>query len=85
MLSRGRGYGKFALLFSASGTPISISPQSLLTVFALLAAVTLAIGIGFAVAGAWLVLPFAGAEVIGLAVAFAVVARRAARQHERTE
>jgi uncharacterized membrane protein len=54
-------------------------------VFALLAAVTLGIGIGFAALGAWLVLPFAGAEVIGLAIAFVAVARRAARQQERIE
>jgi hypothetical protein len=66
-------------------TPISISPNALLTVFALLAAVTLGIGIGFAALGAWLVLPFAGAEVIGLAIAFVAVARRAARQQERIE
>jgi uncharacterized membrane protein len=71
--------------FHLTGSPISISPHALLTVFALLAAVTLAIGVGFAAIGAWPVLPFAGAEVIGLAIAFALVARRAARQHERTE
>jgi uncharacterized membrane protein len=66
-------------------TLISISPNALLAVFALLAAVTLGIGIGFAALGAWLVLPFAGAEVIGLAVAFAAVARRAAQQYKGTE
>ena len=53
--------------------------------FALLAAVTLGIGIGFAAFGAWLVLPFAGAEVIGLAIAFVAVARRAAQQYKGTE
>ncbi len=72
-------------IFHLTGTPISISPNALLTVFALLAAVTLAIAIGFAAVGAWLVLPFAGAEVIGLAIAFVAVARRAEQQRERTE
>ena len=72
-------------IFHLTGTPISISPNALLTVFALLAAVTLGIGIGFAALGAWLVLPFAGAEVIGLAIAFVAVARRAAQPRERTE
>ena len=55
----------------------SISPQAMATTFALLAGVTLAIGIGFAALGAWLVLPFAGLETIALATAFAVLARRA--------
>ena len=68
-------------IFHLTGTPISISPNALLTVFALLAAVTLAIAIGFAALGAW----FAGAEVIGLAIAFVAVARRAEQQRERTE
>ena len=38
---------------------------------------TVAIGIGFAVLGAWMVLPFAGLETIALAIAFFVIARRA--------
>ena len=45
--------------------------------FAALAALTLAIGVGFAMIGAWLVLPFAGLEVLGLVVAYVVYARRA--------
>ena len=55
----------------------SISPKALATAFALLAAVTVAIGIGFAVLGAWMVLPFAGLETIALALAFFAMARRA--------
>ncbi len=55
----------------------SISPAGLLGVFAALSAVALTIGIGFAVAGAWLILPFAGLEVAGLALAFLMYARRA--------
>ena len=62
----------------------SISPMALLGVFALLAAVTIDIAIGFALLGAWLVLPFAGAEAIALAVAFIAMARRMADQ-ERIE
>ena len=45
--------------------------------FAALAALTLTIGIGFAFVGAWLVLPFAGLEVLMLAIAFIMYARRA--------
>ena len=40
-----------------------MSPAGLAKVFAALAALALAIGAGFAAAGAWLVLPFAGLEV----------------------
>ena len=54
-----------------------MSPAGLATAFAALAALTLAIGAGFAVVGAWLVLPFAGLEVLMLGVAFFVYARRA--------
>jgi uncharacterized membrane protein len=43
-----------------------------------LALVVLAIGTGFAIAGAWLVLPFAGLEVLLLAAAYLLYARRAA-------
>lgn len=43
--------------------------------FGLLAFVSLAIGAGFAAAGAWLVLPFAGLEAAGLAAAFLFHAR----------
>lgn len=62
----------------------SLSPAGLARVFALIAAVTLGIGAGFAAAGAWLVLPFAGLEAIALGVAYLVYARRAA-DYERFE
>ena len=54
----------------------SISPAALATVFALLALATLAIGVGFAAFGAWLILPFAGLETLLLAGAFLATARR---------
>jgi uncharacterized membrane protein len=53
-------------------------------VFAFLVAVTLGIGIGFAIAGAWLILPFAGIEVALLAIAFLVNGRHAG-DYERIE
>ena len=52
-----------------------MSPAGLFGVFAALAAVTLGIGIGFALCGAWLVLPFAGLEVLALGAAFVLHAR----------
>jgi len=54
-----------------------MSPAGLAMAFAALAALTLAIGVGFTLVGAWLVLPFAGVEVLMLAIAFFVYARRA--------
>jgi uncharacterized membrane protein len=62
----------------------SISPSGLAKVFAALSLVVLAIGAGFAAAGAWLVLPFAGLEVLLLGVAFTLYARHAA-DYERLE
>jgi len=56
----------------------SISPAGLFRVFALLALATLGIGVGFAVAGAWLVMPFAGLEVVALGLAFLINGRHAA-------
>jgi uncharacterized membrane protein len=55
----------------------SISPAGLACVFAALAALAAAIAIGFALVGAWLILPFAGLEIVALAVAFVMVARHA--------
>ena len=54
-----------------------MSPAGLAVAFGALAALTLAIGVGFAIAGAWLVLPFAGLEVLMLGAAYFVYARRA--------
>ena len=62
----------------------SISPAGLAGVFAALACGVVAIGVGFAVVGAWLVLPFAGLEVLLLGSAYVVYARRAA-DYERIE
>lgn len=62
----------------------SLSPAGLAGVFVALAAVVLAVGAAFAVAGAWLVLPFAGLEVMALAAAYLAYARRAA-DYERIE
>jgi uncharacterized membrane protein len=62
----------------------SLSPAGLARVFALLSALSIAIGIGFAAFGAWLVLPFAGAEALALGVAFFAYARHAA-DYERIE
>jgi uncharacterized membrane protein len=55
----------------------SISPQGLALVFVLLGATSIGIGVGFAAAGAWLVLPFAGLEALALGAAFFALARRA--------
>ncbi len=61
-----------------------MSPAGLAKVFAALALLVLAIGAGFAAAGAWLVLPFAGLEVLLLGVAFVLYGRHAA-DYERIE
>jgi uncharacterized membrane protein len=55
----------------------SISPAGLAGVFVALALVVMVIGAGFAAAGAWLVLPFAGLEVLLLGAAYLAYARRA--------
>ena len=62
----------------------SMSPKALAGVFAALALLVLLIGAGFALAGAWLVLPFAGLEVLLLAGAYVAYARHAA-DYERLE
>lgn len=62
----------------------STTPAALASVFVALALVVLAIAAGFAAVGAWLVLPFAGLEVVLLGAAFVVHARRAA-DYERFE
>ena len=61
-----------------------MSPKGLAGVFAVLALLVLAIGAGFAAAGAWLVLPFAGLEVLLLGTAYLLYARHAA-DYERIE
>ena len=59
-----------------------MSPAGLAVAFAALAVITLAIGVGFAMIGAWMVLPFAGLEVLMLGVAFVAYARRAGAEIE---
>lgn len=49
-----------------------------------MSAAALAIGVGFAVLGAWLILPFAGLEVLLFGAAFVAYARRAA-DYEKIE
>ena len=55
----------------------SLIPGNFCLVLGSLAALSLGIAAGFAVAGAWLILPFAGVEVAGLAIALRCVMRRA--------
>jgi uncharacterized membrane protein len=62
----------------------SMSPKALAAVFVALAVLVLAIGAGFALVGAWLILPFAGLEVLLLGAAFVLYARHAA-DYERIE
>ena len=62
----------------------SMSPAGLAKVFAALALLVLAIGAGFAAMGAWLILPFAGLEVLLLGAAFVLYGRHAA-DYERIE
>ena len=62
----------------------SISPAGLLCVFAGLSIASAAIGVGFAIAGAWPVLPFVGLEIAALGIAFVLYARRAG-DYERIE
>jgi uncharacterized membrane protein len=60
-----------------------MSPAGLAKAFAGLAAAVLAISVGFAMAGAWLVLPFAGLEVLALGAAYLAYARRFDKQEEK--
>jgi uncharacterized membrane protein len=53
----------------------SITPRGALAAFALCAAFSLAIAIAFAWVGAWMVLPFAGIEMVALAAALVAFAR----------
>jgi len=67
-------HGGFSLILKRN---CSISPSGLACVFFALAVVVLAIGTGFAMVGAWLILPFAGLEVVLLGGAFVLQARHA--------
>jgi uncharacterized membrane protein len=55
-----------------------IASRSMLLVVSAVAAFALAIGLGFASLGLWLVLPFVGLEVIALVIAFRVYSRHVA-------
>ena len=55
----------------------SISPSGLLWAYGLIAFVTLGIAAVFAVLGAWMILPFAGIEIVCLGIAFIVNGRHA--------
>ena len=61
----------------------SMSPAGLAVALGALAVLTLAIGVGFAFVGAWLVLPFAGLEVLMLGAAYFVYARRAGVEEQK--
>jgi uncharacterized membrane protein len=67
-------HGGFSLTLKRN---CSISPSGLACIFVALAVAVLAIGTGFAIAGAWLILPFAGLEVLLLGGAFVLQARHA--------
>jgi len=55
----------------------SLTPGQLAGLFSAVAAVSVFIGVAFAMSGAWMVLPFAFVEVMALGVAFLVHARHA--------
>lgn len=48
----------------------SLSLEGAVKLMAVMAAVTLVIGLGFTLAGAWMVMPFAGLELLALGYAF---------------
>lgn len=58
----------------------SLSWRGTLWLYLSLVALSSAIGIGFAIRGLWLVLPFAGLEMIALGVGLYLVARNSYRQ-----
>lgn len=72
-----RNHGDNAACFIARRN-CSISPKGLIGFFTVIATVSLLIGIGFASQGAWMVLPFAGVELVALVIAFVCYARHAA-------
>ena len=56
----------------------SAGPRQLALVFATLVAVSFAFGLGFAMFGLWMVLPFVGLELIAVGIAFFCYGRHAA-------
>lgn len=64
--------------FSITATPnCSLTAQQKFWAFCAIASISLIVAMGFILAGAWLVFPFAGAEVLALGVAFYVMHRHA--------
>jgi uncharacterized membrane protein len=55
----------------------SLSPKGMLRVVAALAFLPLSVAVGFGMAGAWLVFPFAGLELLAVAYAFYFIYRHA--------
>ena len=70
---QGQGSG-FSLLLKRN---CSISPSGLLWVFGVIAVATMGIAAAFAALGAWMILPFAGIEIVALGIAFALNGRHA--------
>ncbi len=62
----------------------SLAPCTLVALLGAVAAVSLAIGLGFALVGLWLVLPFVGLEIAALVAAFVVHARHIADRESVT-
>src|SRR5215470_5628540 len=62
----------------------SASPAHLAAVFASMVGLSFLFGIAFATQGLWLILPFAGLELIAVAVAFVVYGRRASDYEQIT-
>jgi len=56
----------------------SLSPRALMVVFGSMVGLSFGFGIGFAALGAWLILPFAGVELLALAAAFLIYGAHAA-------
>lgn len=60
--------------FSITAKPnCSLTPHQRLGIFSAIASFSLIVAIGFTLAGAWLVFPFAGLELLVLGVAFYIV------------
>ncbi len=70
---QGQGSG-FSLLLKRN---CSISPSGLMWVYGSIAVVTMGIAAGFAALGAWVILPFAGIEILALGIAFTLNGRHA--------
>lgn len=71
-----RNLGDDAVCFIARRN-CSISPKGLIGFFAGIAAVSIVISLVFYALGAWMILPFAGLEILALGMAFVGYARHA--------